>query len=91
MTSICRLAASRCLASPSGAQIEVELTLTSENDFDYVMFEDFKPAGCEPVELQSGYVWGDGLGPIASYGTKRSPFSPTSSAGDAQAGLPPAG
>jgi uncharacterized protein YfaS (alpha-2-macroglobulin family)/tetratricopeptide (TPR) repeat protein len=47
---------------PSGTQIEVELTLTSENDFDYVMFEDYKPAGCEPVDLHSGYLWTEGLG-----------------------------
>ena len=45
----------------SGTTVEVELTLTSENDFDYVMFEDPKPAGCEPVDLHSGYTWRGGL------------------------------
>ncbi len=45
----------------SGTKVEVELTLTSENEFDYVMFEDFKPAGCEPVDLHSGHTWGDGV------------------------------
>ena len=45
----------------SGTRLEVELQFTSENDFDYVMFEDYKPAGCEPVDLHSGHVWGEGL------------------------------
>ena len=48
-------------AVESGTQLEVELTLTSENDFDYVMFEDYKPAGCEPVDLHSGHVRGEEL------------------------------
>jgi uncharacterized protein YfaS (alpha-2-macroglobulin family) len=42
----------------SGDEIEVELKITSENEFDYMVFEDFKPAGCEPVDLVSGPSWG---------------------------------
>jgi uncharacterized protein YfaS (alpha-2-macroglobulin family) len=38
----------------SGDLLEVELQLESKNDYDYLVFEDLKPAGCEPVELRSG-------------------------------------
>ena len=38
----------------SGDLLEVELFLESKNDYDYLAFEDLKPAGCEPVELRSG-------------------------------------
>ena len=46
----------------SGDLIEVSLDIDARNNFEYVMFEDPKPAGCEPTELQSGYQWGGGLG-----------------------------
>jgi uncharacterized protein YfaS (alpha-2-macroglobulin family) len=45
----------------SGDQIEVVLTLTSKNTYDYLVFEDMKPAGCEPVVLRSGGRWAGGL------------------------------
>jgi hypothetical protein len=45
----------------SGDLIETELFLEAKNDYDYVVFEDIKPAGCEPVELRSGAAYGDGL------------------------------
>ena len=38
----------------SGERVEVVLTLESKNDFEYLMFEDNKPAGLEAVELKSG-------------------------------------
>jgi len=38
----------------SGDLIEVKLTVESKNDYEYLVFEDFKPAGCEPEELKSG-------------------------------------
>lgn len=38
----------------SGDLLEVELQLESKNDYDYLVFEDLKPAGCEAVELRSG-------------------------------------
>lgn len=45
----------------SGDLIEVELLVESKNDYEYLMLEDFKPAGCEAMELQSGYQWRQGL------------------------------
>ena len=45
----------------SGDQVEVELQLESKNDYEYLVFEDLKPAGCEPVELRSGYHGGLGI------------------------------
>ena len=39
----------------SGDLIEVELLLESKNDYEYLMFEDYKAAGFEPVDLRSGY------------------------------------
>ena len=46
----------------SGDLIEVELVVESKNDYEYVVFEDMKPAGCEPVEVRSGYQAGEGAG-----------------------------
>ena len=34
----------------SGEEIEVRLTLEADSEFDYLMLEDFFPAGCEVVE-----------------------------------------
>jgi uncharacterized protein YfaS (alpha-2-macroglobulin family) len=45
----------------SGDLLEVELFLESKNDYDYLAFEDLKPAGCEPVELRSGGRGENGL------------------------------
>jgi uncharacterized protein YfaS (alpha-2-macroglobulin family) len=45
----------------SGDKIEVVLKLTAKNSYDYLAFEDMKPAGCEPVELRSGGRWAGGL------------------------------
>ena len=42
----------------SGDEIEVQLELTSENNYEYLVYEDFKPAGCEPVALLSGRTYG---------------------------------
>ncbi len=39
---------------PSGERIDVVVTVESKNDYDYLLFEDLKPAGFEAVELQSG-------------------------------------
>ena len=39
----------------SGDLIEIELVIESKNDYEYILFEDMKAAGCEPVSLQSGY------------------------------------
>jgi uncharacterized protein YfaS (alpha-2-macroglobulin family) len=39
----------------SGDKVEVELSIDSKNDYEYLIFEDFKPAGFEPLEVRSGY------------------------------------
>ncbi len=45
----------------SGEKVEVVLTLTSRNVYDFLAFEDFKPAGFEAVEVRSGGRWAGGL------------------------------
>ncbi|MEM7391836.1 MAG: alpha-2-macroglobulin family protein, partial [Verrucomicrobiota bacterium] len=45
----------------SGDQVEVELLIESRNDYEYLVFEDPKPAGFEPVEIRSG-TGGNSLG-----------------------------
>jgi uncharacterized protein YfaS (alpha-2-macroglobulin family) len=45
----------------SGDLVEVELQLESKNDYEYLAFEDMKPAGCEPVSLRSGGKMGVGV------------------------------
>ncbi len=45
----------------SGDLIEIELVIESKNDYEYLVFEDPKAAGFEPVEVRSGYV-GNALG-----------------------------
>ena len=42
-------------AVTSGDLVEVELAIESKNDYEYLVFEDFKAAGFEPVEVRSGY------------------------------------
>ncbi|MFM7058671.1 MAG: MG2 domain-containing protein [Planctomycetota bacterium] len=42
---------------PSGTLVEVELVLDSKNDYEYLMLEDHKPAGFEPDDQRSGYVY----------------------------------
>jgi uncharacterized protein YfaS (alpha-2-macroglobulin family) len=39
----------------SGDLLEIELIVESKNDYEYILLEDMKAAGCEPVALQSGY------------------------------------
>lgn len=45
----------------SGDLVEVELIIDSKNDYEYLVFEDMKAAGLEPVDIRSGSAWGDGL------------------------------
>jgi len=42
----------------SGDLVEVELILESKNDYEHLLFEDFKAAGLEAVDLRSGHVRG---------------------------------
>jgi hypothetical protein len=39
----------------SGDLVEIELEIESKNDYEYLVFEDMKAAGFEPVEVRSGY------------------------------------
>ena len=39
----------------SGDLVEIELTIESKNDYEYILLEDLKAAGLEPVEVRSGY------------------------------------
>ncbi|MDX1952834.1 MAG: alpha-2-macroglobulin family protein [Verrucomicrobiota bacterium] len=38
----------------SGDRVEVVLTVETKNDYEYLMFEDLKPAGFEAVQIRSG-------------------------------------
>jgi uncharacterized protein YfaS (alpha-2-macroglobulin family) len=38
----------------SGDRVEVIVTIETKNDYEYLLFEDLKPAGLEAVALQSG-------------------------------------
>lgn len=49
-------------AVASGDLIQVELLLTADNDYTFLAIEDYKPAGCEPIDVQSGYVFQEGFG-----------------------------
>ena len=46
-----------------GDEIEVQLTLTTDSAFEYVLLSDPKPAGFESAELTSGWTWD----PVAMY------------------------
>ena len=39
----------------SGELVEIELEVDSKNDYEYLLFEDPKAAGFEPMEVRSGY------------------------------------
>jgi uncharacterized protein YfaS (alpha-2-macroglobulin family) len=38
----------------SGERVEVVLTIEAKNDYEYLVFEDLKPAGLEAVQVRSG-------------------------------------
>jgi uncharacterized protein YfaS (alpha-2-macroglobulin family) len=38
----------------SGERVEVVVTVETKNDYEYLVFEDLKPAGLEAVEIRSG-------------------------------------
>jgi uncharacterized protein YfaS (alpha-2-macroglobulin family) len=54
----------------SGDLVEIELVIESKNDYEYVIFEDMKAAGCEPVSLRSGYT-GNELGAYVEFRDNR--------------------
>ena len=43
----------------SGDLIEIEFTIESKNDYEYIVINDGKPAGFEPVTILSGYTQND--------------------------------
>jgi alpha-2-macroglobulin len=54
----------------SGDLVEIELVIESKNDYEYLVFEDMKPAGFEPVDLRSGYT-GNEMGAYVEYRDNR--------------------
>ncbi|MDR3632180.1 MAG: MG2 domain-containing protein [Isosphaeraceae bacterium] len=46
-------------ALKSGDLVEVELEIESKNDYEYLLFEDMKAAGFEPIDVRSGYNGND--------------------------------
>ena len=57
----------------SGDLVEVELLIDSKNDYEYLLFEDMKPAGFEPVEVRSGYN-GNEMGAYVEFRDERVAF-----------------
>lgn len=57
----------------SGDLIEVELSIESKNDYEYVLIEDMKPAGFEPVEVRSGWSY-EGLPAYREFRDERVAF-----------------
>ena len=57
----------------SGELVEIELEIDSKNDYEYVMFEDMKAAGFEPVDLRSGYN-GNAMGAYVEFRDNRVVF-----------------
>jgi len=57
----------------SGDLVEVELTIDSKNDYEYLLFEDMKAAGFEAVGTQSGYTH-NGLRSYTEYRDNRVSF-----------------
>ena len=55
----------------SGDLIEVELSVESKNDYSYLVFEDWKAAGLEAVELRSGHSYEGGLSSFVEYRDER--------------------
>ncbi|MEZ6045675.1 MAG: hypothetical protein R3C11_08875 [Planctomycetaceae bacterium] len=57
----------------SGDLIEVELIIDSKNDYEYLIFEDYKPAGLEAVDLRSGYT-GNRMGAYLEFRNEKVKF-----------------
>jgi len=57
----------------SGELAEVELEIESKNDYEYLLFEDMKAAGFEPLEVRSGYN-GNDLGAYVEFHDDRVAF-----------------
>ena len=57
----------------SGDLVEIELEIDSKNDYEYLLFEDMKAAGFEPVEVRSGYN-GNDVGAFVEFRDERVAF-----------------
>ncbi len=57
----------------SGDLVEIELEIDSKNDYEYLLFEDMKAAGFEPVEVRSGYN-GNSMGAFVEFRDERVAF-----------------
>ncbi len=57
----------------SGQLVEIELIIESKNDYEYLVFEDMKAAGFEPVEVRSGYN-GNEMGAYVEFRDNRVAF-----------------
>jgi uncharacterized protein YfaS (alpha-2-macroglobulin family) len=57
----------------SGDLVEIELEIDSKNDYEYLIFEDMKPAGFEAVDQRSGYT-GNALGAYVEFRDNRVVF-----------------
>ena len=57
----------------SGDLVEIELEIESKNDYEYLIFEDMKPAGFEPLEVRSGYN-GNEMGAYVEFRDERVVF-----------------
>ncbi len=57
----------------SGDLVEIELVIDSKNDYEYLIFEDFKPAGFEPCDLRSGYT-GNAMGAYVEFRDEKTCF-----------------
>lgn len=57
----------------SGDLVEVELSIASKNDYEYLIFEDMKPAGFEPLDVRSGYN-GNAMNAYVEYRDERVSF-----------------
>jgi uncharacterized protein YfaS (alpha-2-macroglobulin family) len=53
--------------------VEVELVLDSKNDYEYLLFQDMKPAGFEATEVRNGYVY-EGLPAYREFHDERVDF-----------------
>lgn len=53
--------------------VEVELEIDSKNDYEYLLFEDPKASGFEPVEVRSGYN-GNEMGAYVEFRDERVAF-----------------
>jgi hypothetical protein len=60
-------------ALKSGDLVEVELVIESKNDYEYLVFEDMKAAGFEPVEVRSGYT-GNEMGAYVEFRDQKVSF-----------------